>query len=174
MKRQFLLARAECSRGFPSSDFERWYQQGMDCHMAHLPRWLRKQAFRSLVSEWRALGRTVATWQIKAFVHGASGMGHAGVRLPHLTNSFVWPSAPPPGWCMVVCAYLDGICEIDYVHPVSRRFWSDESEFLLTPSNPVGFFTRAWFRKMGFDVMDMSGEMRVAESTPIEYLTLVV
>ena len=42
---------------------------------------------------------------------------------------------------------------LDWVHPVSRRFWSEENEPLQLPTHAGELHGEEWFRRMGFDVM---------------------
>jgi len=54
MAKVHFLARAETSEGYPLMDFEDWYQHGMSCFYARLPKALRRQAMDALSKRWAA------------------------------------------------------------------------------------------------------------------------
>jgi hypothetical protein len=146
--RYSLLKRAERG-GYPAMDFEMWYQQGLQCYHAALPKPLRKQALRAVAKRWVEAYGDIAAWQLRAFAYGARGLGSCGPsRVP---PDFEWPSPPDASWSMVVCCYPDGGIELDFVHPVSRRFWSEDNGFL----DELPGLNKSWFAEMGFDLMVM-------------------
>lgn len=163
-----FLSRTEDQSGFPSMEFEDWYQQGMSCYLSNLPTWLRKQAFSYLVKKWQSKGLDVEMWHIRAFVHGATGFDNEGHRIKHVSESFTWPTKPDAGWQFIILCYPDGLCDFDYAHPVSRKFWSEDNDFLSMPHDPRKIFDRDWFEKMGFEVMMMHPAMLVTESAVIK------
>ena len=159
-----FLLKAEIESGYPSREFEDWYQQGMSCYLANMPDWLRKQAFSYLLKKWERKGHVVEMWHIRAFVYGATGFDSDGKRIKYVSESFTWPNAPDAGWQFMVLCYPDGLCDLDYAHPVSRKFWSEDNDFLSMPPDPKKLFERYWFEKMGFEVMVMNPDMQVTES----------
>lgn len=135
-------------------DFEDWYQQGMSCFYAQLPKALRRQAMHELSRRWAAKGKPVAFWMLRAFAYGATGRDATGQRTPRVSIEFSWPYPPDAAWELVVCCYPDGKCDLDLVHPVSRRFWSEDNGFFDSPGERGDrYFTRKWFEQMGFDVI---------------------
>lgn len=152
--RHSLLRRAE-SCGYPVLDFDTWYQQGMRCYQGALPKPLRKQAFRALVARWVAAGNETAMWHHRAFVYGALGLDMQGRRSRLVSDGYKWPVPPDVSWRLVVCAYPDGEVDLDFAHPVSRRFWSEDNGFLDLPEERTRCFNRAWYEQMGFEVMLM-------------------
>ncbi len=134
--------------------FDVWYQQGLSGFVARLPRTLLKQAFFHLAKQWTEAGRPVRKWQVRAFIHGSRGIGRASDTKHCVGEGYVWPTPPDPSWSLVACHYPDGEIELDFVHPVSRRFWSEDNDFL---SSPVGQarLDADWYRRMGFDVLQM-------------------
>lgn len=159
--------------GYPNAAIEDWYQQGMACYQARLPRFLRKQAFSHLSRKWGALGRKVHLEHARAFLIGATGSDSTGTRDILITSDYVWPSPPDASWQFVVCAYPDGGCELDYLHPVSRAFWSEDNGFLAPPPGPDGYFTRRWYKAMGFDVIDMYPSMLASVGPEVRHLSCV-
>ena len=128
------LQRAEEDSEYPNLEFENWFQLGRECFLARLPKPLRRQAFHAQLSRWQAQGRPVHWWQARAFIYGAAGRGWAGkVAEPRLSSNFQWPTPPDPSWLLVVCCYPGGTCELDLVHQVSRRFWSEQNDFFEIP-----------------------------------------
>lgn len=117
------LDRAESVDGFPLMEFEDWYQHGMGCFYAGLPKSLRKQAMNALARQWVARGKQVSFWMLRVFAYGATGRDSTGQRTPRVSKEFRWPTPPDSAWELVVCCYPDGQCDLDMVHPVSRRFW---------------------------------------------------
>lgn len=170
-----FLARAEDVSGFPALDFERFYQQGLSCFAWRLPRRLVRNAFKRLCEQWKCAGKRVETWQVRAFVdglHGNCNAGH-GMGLRHAAASYQWPVPPDPSWSLVVCVYPDGECELDMVHEVSRRFWSEDNGFIQLPSDNTCLINQKWFDQMGFDVIVMYPEMTVIEGNLKRPLNLV-
>ena len=148
------LTRAETDDGYPLMEFEDWYQHGMDCFYARLPKPLRRQAMHALSRRWAAKGKQVAFWMLRAFAYGTTGHDSTGQRTPQVSKDFRWPTPPDAAWELVVCCYPDGECELDMVHPVSRRFWSEDHGFFDSPGEKGDrYFTRKWFEQMGFDVI---------------------
>jgi hypothetical protein len=69
---------------------------------------------------------------------------------------------------MIVCVYPNGDCELDFVHPVSRMFWSDGNGFLALPTDDFARMGQWWFEEMGFEIMVMQPMMQahVTDSVP--------
>lgn len=151
------LSRANDANGYPAMDFEDWYQQGISCFNARLPKSLRKQALRAQVKRWTGDGKRVVFWMIRAFAYGAAGQDGCGPRIPWVSKDYRWPTTPDAAWQLVVCCYPNGDCDcdLDMVHPVSRKFWSEDNGFFDPPENGHSHFSRTWDTKMGFDVITM-------------------
>ncbi|MFY2597168.1 hypothetical protein ACOTHJ_12970 [Achromobacter xylosoxidans] len=181
------LRRSEDIDGYPNLAFEHWYQQGMSSYMARLPRALRKQALKACIQQWQksearrggdvgscARHMAPAYWMLRAFAYGATGRDSEGLRTPAVAEGYVWPEPPDAAWALLVCAYPDGECDLDMVHPVSRRFWSEDNDF-FEPPGPREIFNRSWYESMGFEVMRMSPAMtaRVDWAPPKRHLSVV-
>ncbi|HJV75075.1 MAG TPA: hypothetical protein VJ654_12695 [Noviherbaspirillum sp.] len=162
MRKRFMSL-AEDAEGYPSYAFEAWYQQGMSCYMARLPKTLRRQAFKHLARKWQSKGSAVAMWQVRAFVYGAMGKDHSGQRSPYVPEGYQWPIPPDASWQLVVCVYSGGEWDLDFAHPISRKFWSEDNGFLDLPQAPANVFQCQWFKDMGFEVMHMQPAMSVIE-----------
>ena len=149
------LAKAVTDLGYPQMDFEVWYQHGMDCYNAQLPKALRRQAMRALSKRWADKGKEVDFWMLRAFAYGAGGRDSNGQRTPKVSREYRWPTPKDAAWALVVCSYPDGECDLDLVHPVSRRFWSEDNGFFDPPGvgNGERYFTRDWYERMGFEVL---------------------
>ncbi len=157
-----FLDRAADEDGYPDMDFETFYQQGISCFVWGLPRYLVRQAFKKLCSDWQATGGTVAMWQVRAFVFGLSGRyGSAGIHSRRIPDDFQWPTPPDASWELVVCFYPDGKFDLDLLHPVSCRFWTEDNGFFDVPTEDPTLISRDWFKKMGFDLMDFQPDMQV-------------
>ena len=141
--------------GYPSLEFETWYQQGMRCYQANLPKPLRKQAFIAVKAYWAATLKEVKYWHIRAFVYGSMGLDSAGQRARYVRDSYEWPQPPDHSWELVVCCYPGGEIDLDFAHPISRRFWSEGNGFLDPPEDRPCRFNRGWYEQMGFKVMTM-------------------
>lgn len=154
--------------GYPNMEFEEWYQQGMACHRVNMPRVLVRQAFRHLAKGWMRRNKKIAMWHIRAFVYGLSGRDNRGQRERLVPEEFSWPAPPDASWQWVVCVYPGGFCDVDLVHPASRRFWSEDNGFIELPRLDCW-----WFEDMGFTIMEMSPEMKVREGETVRHLSLV-
>lgn len=159
--------------GYPSLEFETWYQQGMRCYQANLPKPLRKQAFRAVATRWVETGAEIAIWHLRAFVYGSLGLDGQGQRNRLVSDGFEWPAQPDPSWILIACCYPDGEMDLDFAHPVSRRFWSEDNGFLALPEENTRFFDRSWYEQMGFEVMMMMPTATVAEKVGTSHLRVV-
>ncbi len=174
MVKVHYLARAESSEGYPLVDFEDWYQQGISCFYARLSKALRRRAMRALSERWAAKGKVVEFWMLRAFAYGAAGRQSGGQRTPFASSDYQWPVPPDAAWELVVCCYPDGECNLDLVHPVSRRFWSEENGFLDPPcGSGESYFTRHWYERMGFDVIVFHPDSVVMVGAPTSHLSMV-
>ncbi|HHP5492963.1 TPA: hypothetical protein ACSCYS_003360 [Aeromonas veronii] len=54
-----------------------------------------------------------------------------------IAEGYQWAEVPA-GWDLVFIAHPDGSVEMDFAHPVSRSFWSDENDYLQLPSKIEG------------------------------------
>lgn len=169
-----FLSKAEDPQGYPRWDYEMFYQQGLACFVWRLPRLLVRQAFRKACEVWKAKSGMVAMWQIRAFIYGVSGGCRGGIVKPRAPEGFCWPASPDPSWALVVCVYPDGYCDLDMVHPVSRRFWSEDNGFLALPSYDRTLLNLDWFETMGFEVMRMQPLLKVKmEPQGLSHLKIV-
>lgn len=174
MAKIHFLARAETADGYPRMDFEDWYQQGMSCFYAQLPKALRRQAMHALSKRWTAKGKEVSLWMLRAFAYGAAGRDASGQRTPRVSKDYRWPTPPDAAWELVVCCYPDGECDLDLVHPVSRRFWSEDNGFFDSPGEKgERYFTRKWFEQMGFDVFSFHPDAIAMVGEPARHLPVV-
>ena len=133
-------------------DFEDFFQQGLECHRWNLPRVVVREAFRTTVRACTSRGRRVATWQIRAFIYGLRG-GREPSQVRRAVR-YQWPTPTDPSWQLIAFVYRDGTVELDWLHPVSRRFWTDDNDQFELPPHRPGELSGHWFRTMGFDVLD--------------------
>lgn len=174
MAKMHFLARAEIADGYPLMEFEDWYQQGLSCFYAQLPQSLRRQAMHALLKRWMEKGKKVSFWMLRTFAYGAAGRGFSGQHTPRVSKDYRWPDPPDAAWELVVCCYPDGMCDLDIVHPVSRRFWTEDNDFFDPPGgNGDRYFTRNWYEQMGFDVIVMHPETVVMEGSFTRHLSVV-
>lgn len=168
-----FLQHATDDLGFPTWEFEAFYQQGLSCFTWGLPKSLVRKAFRHLCASWKARALPLSMWQIRAFVYGTQGKCEAGYRERKAAPDYEWPLPPDPSWILVICAYPDGVCDLDFLHPVSGRFWSEDNGFLDLPSYDTSCMGRWWFEDMGFEVMQMQPAMQVSIGSRKPHLKLV-
>jgi len=147
--------------GYPSMGFEEFYQQGISCFEWGLPKPLVRQAFRHLCDVHKAKGGAVAMWQVRAFVYGLSGRYEGGLRSRKASAGYQWPAPPDASWELIVCIYPGGSFDLDLLHPVSCRFWSEDNGFFDVPTEDRSLMNCDWFESMGFDVMTMQPAMQV-------------
>lgn len=160
--------------GMPNLAYEYFYQQGMSCYYWGLPRPYVLQALRALCVRYSQRFGAVSFWQLRAFAYGLLGLDSASQRPRRCPNGYQWPLPPDEAWETVVCLYPDGLCDFDFVHPVSRRFWSEDNGFLELPSCDPLQLGGWWFEEMGFVVMRMQPSIRVCADERAEpHLKLV-
>jgi hypothetical protein len=53
------------------------------------------------------------------------------------------------------------MCDFDFAHPVSRRFWSEDNGLLKLPSYDRSKLGSWWFEEMGFEIMLMQPSMQL-------------
>ena len=68
-------------------------------------------------------------------------------------------------WLAVVCLYPDGVCELDFAHPVSRRFWSEDNGFPDLPPVTGPTLNALWFEELGFTILRMNPAIRLTVAT---------
>src|SRR3546814_12569785 len=74
------LHRAEAN-GYPNLNFEFWYQIGLSCHEARLPRHHQLQTLRHGIKGWREQKNCEPEfWMLRAFAYGAAGRDSQGIR----------------------------------------------------------------------------------------------
>lgn len=165
MKRPLLEAKS-MSGEYPNYAFEHFYQQGLRCHRWGLPKPYIKQALKHCIKTYRH-AKEPRLWQLKAFVLGCRG--RAGIDTKRVAEGYLWPIKPDAGWVTLVCLYPDGKCDLDFAHPVSRRFWSDDNP---APQLPVGIH---WtdLEELGFEIMAMTPTMGICFGTKPRHLKAV-
>jgi hypothetical protein len=168
-----FLSKSIDEYGYPSWDFEKFYQRGVDCYCWGLPKHLRKQAFKKVVGEWQSKKLKVHTWQIRAFVEGTQGKINGVAREVYVAPDYRWPIPVDAAWELVVCVYRGGYCELDMLHPVSGVFWSEENGFIEPPKSFGRTLNQDWYQSMGFDMLFMNQDMQVSLSNPTPHLRLV-
>lgn len=156
-----FLDRATDEAGYPAMGFEVFYQQGISCFVWGLPKPLVRQAFKRVCADQQAKGNAVAMWQVRAFVYGLSGRCEGGQRERKAPAGYEWPTPPDASWELIVCIYPGGSFDLDLLHPVSCRFWSEDNGFFAVPTEDRSLINRDWFESMGFDVMTMQPAMQV-------------
>lgn len=156
-----LLQHAECPDGFPNLAFEAFYQKGLECYRWRLPNIYAKQAFKVICQRYEGLQKPISFWHLRAFVAGKKGFNFHGTHIP---AEYKWPIPPDPSWRTIVCVYPDGQCDLDFVHPVSRKFWSEDNDFLDLPSYDVNEMGAWWFSDMGFEILHMQESLEVTVS----------
>lgn len=139
------------SEGMPNFDYGLWHSYGSSCRLARLNKHLRKLALQTLIKRHYPDGQGIEHWMLRAFADGASRPRKNGPA-PWTPEGFVWPTPPDAAWEVVACVYPDGV-EIDMVHPVSRRFWSEDNDHFQLPEKR---FTRGFCERMGIPVILMS------------------
>lgn len=159
--------------GYPSMDYEIFYQQGVECYCWGLPRYLIKQAFKKVSTDWLARNKAIHTWQMKAFIDGTRGRSEIGQHEICVDSHYQWPKPIDASWGIVICAYPDGYCEMDMLHPVSRVFWSEENGFLEHPVSSTRTLNRYWYERMGFDILYMHPDMEVVTDIAEPHLKIV-
>jgi len=167
-----LLCRSEAD-GYPAPDFEAWYQQGMGCYQASLPKCLRKQAMQVQAGRWAAAGKKVALWHLRAFAYGTLGLDRQGLRPRYVAPAYEWPVPPDAAWSLVACCYPYGEIDLDFVHPVSGRFWSEDNGFLTPPEDHPHRFNRLWYDRMGFGIMVMMPMVKLVMAPATKHLQQV-
>lgn len=150
---------------YPNMAFEAFYQHGLECFKARLPRWLVRQSFAALVSRHPQ----VALWQVRAFLWGLKGGANPDEHT-RVSAHASWPEKLP-GWDLVICRYPNGELDIDLVHPVSRRFWSEDNHFLPVPEGLA--IDQAWLTCHGFEIMPMMPVAQLSYDRRPAHLTLV-
>jgi hypothetical protein len=153
--KQVLLTHSEDGNGYPNMAFELFYQQGLNCYAWRLPRHLVRQAFKHLCFGLKEKGLPIRMWQIRAFVYGCHGLSGGRQKDRYAAADYQWPTPPDASWDLIICHYPNGVCEIDFAHPVSRAFWSDQNEFLSLPADDGRRLNCDWFETMGFELMPM-------------------
>lgn len=171
--RPSFLSHAEDEAGYPNMAFEHFYQYGLDCYLWRLPRPMIRRAFQRACYTWKS-ANGIVMWQVRAFVNGLRGFGPAGVdATPLVPATYSWPLPSDASWTLVACVYPDGFVDLDIVHEVSRRFWSEDNGFLELPPDEGRRLTRRWFERMGVDVIVMRPDMAVDFALPKRHLHVV-
>lgn len=83
---------------------------------------------------------------------------------PLLADSYKWPEVPA-GWQLEFIAYPDGTLEMDILHPVSGRFWSEDNDYLDLPVKKDGIdLCPSDLQSKGIPFMTTSPTTTVVES----------
>lgn len=81
-----------------------------------------------------------------------------------VSESYEWPE-PPKGWQIKFIAFPDGNVDIDFLHPVSDVFWSEENGLLEPPfMNNGKYITANHLKSAGIPYMTTFGCAAVSES----------
>lgn len=154
LQNQRFLEHAVDEIGMPNLDFWLFYQQGLSCYRWSLPKQYVRQALRALSKRYRSFG-VPAFWQLRAFAYGLRGLDDTGQLPRYCSDDFKWPLPPDESWAPVICIYPDGLCDMDFAHPVRRRFWSEDNGHLILPCYDSLRMGGWWFEEMGFNIMRM-------------------
>ncbi len=100
-------------------------------------------------------------WQVRAFVYGQAGRCADGICSRRVPDGFQWPTPPDASWELIVCFYPGGKFDLDLLHPVSCRFWTEDNGSFDVPTEDPTLMNREWFEKMGFDLMAFQPDMQV-------------
>lgn len=150
---------------YPNMAFEAYYQQGLECFKARLPRWLVRLSLAALAARYPQ----VEMWQVRAFLWGLKG-GVNPEEHARVPADARWPEKLP-GWDLVICRYPNGALDMDLVHPVSRRFWSEDNHFLPIPECTA--IDQTWLTRHGFEIMQMMPVAQLSFDRRPAHLTLV-
>lgn len=95
-------------------------------------------------------------------------------RLRDVVNpDFLWPEVPK-GWQLEFIAYSNTDIDMDLLHPVSGRFWSEDHGHLETPAMTDGSpITAVTLKAAGVPFMTTFGTAAVSESSRDIHLTVV-
>jgi len=169
-----FLSHVEDEEGYPNMAFEHFYQYGLDCFFWRLPRPMIRRAFQRACHTWKSESG-IAMWQVRAFIDGLRGQRAVGTpsATPLVPETYSWPLPADASWTLVACVYPDGFIDLDIVHEVSRRFWSEDNGFLELPPDDAGRLTRCWFERTGVDVLVMQPDMAVDFALPKRHLHVV-
>ena len=90
-----------------------------------------------------------------------------------VTHDYVWPEVPA-GWELTFIFYPDGFLDMDLLHPVSGRFWSEDNEFLNIPVKCCGQkITVGDLQRVGVPFMTTFGSAVVSDSIVKSHLSIV-
>ncbi|EPG8943768.1 hypothetical protein L4Z64_001172 [Pseudomonas aeruginosa] len=164
--------RSADAEGYPNPDYELFYAQGLRCYRWGLPRRYVRQALHAVANTWSSGKRSVEIWQLRAFAYGLQGYNDSRYR--SCPEGYQWPEPPDASWETVICVYPNGDCDIDFAHPVSRRFWSERNGLMELPSYDKSILGSWWFEEMGFEIFHMQPTLKVQVSaTASRHLSLV-
>ncbi|MGR2849386.1 hypothetical protein ABMX62_20330 [Vibrio vulnificus] len=92
---------------------------------------------------------------------------------PVVSPEYQWPEMPA-GWQVEFIVYADGEVNMDFLHPVSCIFWSEDNGQLITPftadREPI---TCAMLQQCNVPFMTTFGHARISSSIPDPHLALV-
>lgn len=90
-----------------------------------------------------------------------------------VSPAYQWP-AQPAGWQLEFIVYPDGEVVMDFLHPVSCAFWSEENEQLATPFKPdQSVITWKDLKAAGIPFMTTFGHAAVTTDLAEPHLQLV-
>lgn len=90
-----------------------------------------------------------------------------------ISPKYTWPEIPT-GWQLKFIVFPDGEVNMDFLHPVSCVFWSEDNGFLETPYTPNGKpVTRELLEMCGVPYMTAFGCATVNDTPLTTHLTSV-
>ena len=89
-----------------------------------------------------------------------------------VSPDYKWP-AMPPGWQVEFVIYPDGEINMDFLHPVSCAFWSEDNEFLDLPIKHDGTpITVEILKKAAIPFMTTFGHVEVSNKPVKSHLKI--
>lgn len=82
-----------------------------------------------------------------------------------VSDSYEWPEPPPKGWQVEFIVFPNGDVDMDFLHPVSDVFWSEENGHLEPPIMSNGKqITAEHLKNAGIPYMTTFGCAAISES----------
>lgn len=90
-----------------------------------------------------------------------------------ISKEYKWAKMPY-GWQLEFIVYPDGLVDMDFLHPISGVFWSEDNGFLDMPVLPDGSrITADILKKAGVPYMTTFGHAEVSDKPTESHLKLV-
>lgn len=90
-----------------------------------------------------------------------------------ISESYIWPTIPK-GWSLEFIAYSKDDVLMDLLHPVSKRFWSDDNDTVEPPTLKDGrMINVATLQDAGVPFMTTFGVAKVSKKESNPHLSLV-